>query len=355
MNVAYEKRELNPYVGLLEDAQTEIKLAVKNGILSGEQFSVTAEKVRKVIERVKKHIRSETLRKDAVDSLTGFATRAYKDFKAALSPFSTTVLAAALLLWKRADRKTGRVIPGTQEEKSAAERLVRSGRISWDETHKGLPLEEFHKVYMNRVENALDGLVKEKALDPNDVRGRNSLRNLAEMQVRYERHLNEIEELKRSGARLVVCSVHADCSARCAPYQGRVYSLDGTIGKTEDGRDFVPLERATDIYYTTKSGRTYKNGLLGFNCRHRLFPYRQGMEIPSVSKEEREREYGITKTQREMERKIVAAKERAEMFRGINGEEQRKNRKRAKDLYEAYKAYSLANDRAFYPERTKLL
>lgn len=354
MNVAYEKRELNPYVGLLEEAQTEIKLAVKNGILSGEAFSVTAEKVRKVIERVKKHIRSETLRKDAAASLTGFATRAYKDFKAALSPFSPTVLAAALLLWKRADKKTGRVIPGTQEEKSAAERLVRSGRISWDETHKGLPLEEFHKVYMNRVENALDGLVKEKAIDPNDVRGKNSLRNLAEMQVRYERHLDEIEELKRSGARLVVCSVHADCSARCAPYQGGVYSLDGTSGKTEDGRDFRPLERATDIYYTTKkTGRTYKNGLLGFNCRHRLFPYRQGMAIPSVSKEEREREYEITKAQREMERKMIPVREKALL--SMDPEEKAKNKKLAKQLYEEYKSYSLANDRAFYPERTKLL
>ena len=108
-------------------------------------------------------------------------------------------------------------------------------------------MQEFHKTYIRRVSKALDGLAEARALDPNDFTGRNSLRNLAEMQVRYERHLDEIAELKASGNRLVVCSVHADCSERCKPFQGRVYSLDGNE-RDDGGRTKVCAAGSCDGY-----------------------------------------------------------------------------------------------------------
>ena len=216
-------------------------------------------------------------------------------------------------------------------------------------------MQEFQKTYIDRVSKALGGLAEEKALDPNDVSGRNSLRNLAEMQVRYERHLEEIDTLKSSGEKLVVCSVHADCSDRCAPFQGRVYSLDGTSGTTEDGRRYVPLETATDIFYTTKAGRTYKNGLLGFNCRHKLLLYKPNMVIPFVSETERKKEDAITKRQRALERAVIGYREEALMYKGTDAEKYREARRNAVEVYNEYKRFSKENGRAYYPDRVKIL
>ena len=124
---------------------------------------------------------------------------------------------------------------------------------------------------------------------------------------------------------------------------------------TADGRRYVPLEVATDVYYTTKAGRTYKNGLLGFNCRHKLMEYKPNMAIPTVPKSEQRREYAITKKQRAMERSIIAAREKALMQKGANKEEYRKWRRIAIDRNNAYKQFSKENGRAFYPDRVKIL
>ena len=175
------------------------------------------------------------------------------------------------------------------------------------------------------------------------------------MQVRYERHQDEITGFKQRGTRLVVCSVHSDCSDRCAKWQGGVYSLDGTEGVTEDGRHFVPLEVATDVYYTTKAGRMYKNGPLGFNCRHKLYEYKPKMGVPTVSKQQQKREYAITRRQRAMERGVITARENALTFKDVNVDKYRMWRKIAQQRYEAYKQFSEANNRAYYPDRVKIL
>lgn len=267
----YVPDPLNEQASILVDAQTDIKTAIKKGVLGGASFVVISAEVRKIISRTIARIRSPPLQKDARVSLMKFANKAYSDFQATLN-LNGTLLAAVVLLSERiTERKANGLqgkyfVPKTPREIDAVEQVAERTEIRLRAYDRGLPLQEFQKTYIDRVSRALSGLAEEKALDPNDVTGRNSLRNLAEMQVRYERHLQEIADLKNSGTRLVVCSVHADCSDRCAPWQGRVYSLDGTSGTTEDGRKFIPLETATDIYYTTKAGRTYKNGLLGFNC-----------------------------------------------------------------------------------------
>ncbi len=248
--------------------------------------------------------------------------------------------------------------PKTAEERKSLYTLQTFGNLHLNAIpihQNGLPLDEFHKMYMERVQNALDGLARESALDPNDFTGRNSLRNLAEMQVRYERHQEEIEDFKAKGTRLVVCSVHADCSDRCAPWQGGVYSLDGTSGTTEDGRKYQPLENATDVYYTTKAGRTYKNGLLGFNCRHKLLEYHPNMAIPTVSKEEQQRGYEVTKRQRSMERAVVEAREKALSQKGVNVKEHKRWKAEAEHRFNIYKTFCKEHGRAYYPDRVKIL
>lgn len=356
----YVPDPLNEQASILVDAQTDIKTAIKKGVLGGASFVVISAEVRKIISRTIARIRSPTLQKDARVSLMKFANKAYSDFQATLN-LNGTLLAAVVLLSERiTERKANGIqgkyfVPKTPREIDAVEQVAERTKIRLRAYDRGLPLQEFQKTYIDRVSKALGGLAEEKALDPNDVTGRNSLRNLAEMQVRYERHLQEIADLKNSGTRLVVCSVHADCSERCAPWQGRVYSLDGTSGTTEDGRKFIPLETATDVYYTTKAGRTYKNGLLGFNCRHRLLPYKANMVIPFVSETERKKEDAITKRQRALERAVIGYREEALMYKGNNAEKYREARRNAVEIYDEYKRFSKKNGRAYYPDRVKIL
>lgn len=351
--IAYVPDPLNEQASVLVDAQTDIKTAIKEGVLSGASFSVIKESVRKVIVNALSRIRSPTLKADAEKSLIRFAKEAYGRFVYQLVRIPREYLPAVIVLMRAItaqDRKGAtHYVPKTVEERRAA------ATLSYHDGAKGVPIQEFQKDYMAKVSTALDELAKETAKDPNDVKGRNSLRNLAEMQVRYERHQEEIAGLKSSGARLVVCSVHADCSKRCYQWQGRVYSLDGTSGKTDDGRDFQPLENATEGPKVERTKRGVPNGLLGFNCRHKLFEYRVGMGIPTVSEEEQRREYAVTRRQREMEREVIAARDKALSKKGANVKEYREWRKIAKARYDAYKKFSKDNGRAYYPDRVKIL
>lgn len=377
---AYVPDPLNEQASVLVDAQTDIKTAIKQGVLSGSPLLTVKKSVQKIIDSALAKIRSPTLKEDSRISLMRFADVAYGQFKLNLASIPAVLLPAVVVLMRGvtdSGQKSGVYYPKTTEERKALSSIrsfesLQSNAIPVYQN--GLPLDEFHKTYMERVENALDGLAEENALDPNDFTGRNSLRNLAEMQVRYERHQEEIAGFRARGTKLVVCSVHGDCSDRCAPWQGGVYSLDGTSGTTEDGRKYQPLENATDIYYTTKAGRTYKNGLLGFNCRHKLFEYKAGMNIPSVSEAEQKREYEITKRQRTMERAVVAAREKALSYKDtgcpvvnrkgeivINpktGKPLQASsvwRKIAIERNNAYKQFSKAHERAYYPDRVKIL
>ena len=348
----YVPDPLNEQASVLVDAQTDIKTTIKQATLSGAPASVVRERVQKIINAALARIRSPTLKGDARISLMRFADRAYGRFAGAVGIIPPELLPAVVVLMRGITERevSGEYyVPKTLQEQKAAQ------QITYREYGKGIPLREFTKTYMERVQTALDGLSREEARDPNDLTGKNSLRNLAEMQVRYERHQDEIAELKESGARLVVCSVHADCSGRCAPWQGRVYSLDGTSGRTEDGRNFQPLENATEGPDVERTKRGIPNGLLGFNCRHKLFEYKPRMVIPTVSEAEQKREYAITRRQREMERSVLEAREKALAAKNANISEHREWRKIAQERYAAYKKFSNDNGRAYYPDRVKIL
>ena len=106
-----------------------------------------------------------------------------------------------------------------------AKTIVKEAMQNYNATHGtyydtsklyGVPLQRFSKDYINEnVKPVLNDLSKQYALDPEDISGRNSLRNKAEMELRYQGHLDNIEELREQGHRLVIASEHADCSERC--------------------------------------------------------------------------------------------------------------------------------------------
>lgn len=344
--MSFADKRLNTQAQAIEEAQTAIRLAVRDGWLYGHRKAYINDRVQKIIRDTLQQIRIPDLRNAAYRSLNAFAERQYNTYITRLGADTSILLALLVLIDKG--------VSATSKQK--AEAVLRNADISYETEAKGIPLQTYAKEYLEqKVEPVISELCKQNALDPDDVDSRNSMRNRAEMEVRYNEHNEQISELRADGIKLVTCSVHADCSNRCYKWQGRVYSLDGTSGTTEDGRMFIPLETATDVYYTTKAGKTYKNGLLGFNCRHYLIPYRAGIIIPRVSKKMQRKENAINTRQRELERNVRAWETQAIMHEGVNPDKYTQARAEAVKARQEYIQFSRDNGRAYYPSRIKLL
>jgi len=305
-----------------------------------------------IIERALRQIKIENLKKAARLSLVRFYNRFYAEISR-ISPTTLEVLLVVGLLIN------GEIKPNNSRISALRAKGIFIENFSVDVPSAnlyGVPLRKFQEDYTRQnVSPVINRLVKQQALDPNDITGRNSLRNLAEMEVRYSDHLQQIEDLKAAGHKLVIASTHADCSDRCRPWQGRVYSLDGTSGTTDDGRKYVPLETATDVFYTTKTGKTYKNGLLSFNCRHFLIPYKSGYRFPKPNAEEERKQYAITLKQRAYERNVRHWRTEALTTKGIDEKRYNTAKEKAVLWNRVYIAYSRENNRAYYPSRTKII
>ena len=335
---------LSDEVVILEEAERKIRIAVKQGAFRFASDAEVRAEVKQIISLVTEKIKIEVLREAAKRSLWKFYLK-QRDYASALSYGGLSVFLAASALVSGSTTES--VMPKARAERIISEKVGREGTYNL-----GNAAQLYHKEYMEKlVKPMLSKMAKER---PTLMSGkkRSTLIAKAELEVRHSERQKELSDLKTAGVRLVVISSHADCSPRCRPFQGRVFSLDGTYGVTDDGRKFEPLENATDIY--TKNGK-WKNGLFGFNCRHKALPYKSGLRYPTVSSSEERREYEITQKQRAYERQIRALKTEMDMTRGIDTGKYKIARARLKTLRKRYIEYSKANGRAYYPERIKSL
>lgn len=331
--------KLNKYADDLEQAQILIMLIIKHAYLHHDNIGEVSAKIRSTIYNATQGIHIDTLKADAGVALMHYAYTQKRLWESIGLPSEITLdLGAYSAKHFEGDMKLDKALYNEYS------------RLQPQITALGVPMNKYYeKTWNEAIKPTLEKLAKERALDPNDYTGRNSLRNLAEMEVRYDDHQKSISELRGMGVRLVVASAHADCSERCAPYQGRVYSLDGSSGDI-DGHHYVPLEVATDIWYTTKAGRRYKNGLLGFNCRHFITAY-SGKLLENISEEERKAQYAITQKQRSMERITREYRATAMMYKDISKADYTRFKRLYNNAYKSYVEYSMANNRAYYPSR----
>lgn len=343
----------------MEEAETKIRQVTKDEFFKQTRKTAIDRKIYAIIREAMAQIKITDLRRAAEVSLLEFYNRQYRELRRSFSWQLPMVVALALLNGHRTD---GTPAQATTREKSAAWRTVEAAGYSGARV-MGVPMQRFSQDYIREnVQPALDRLAKQYPYDPDSgltpQEHRNSLRNRAEFEVRGQAQQDSIDGFRSRGVKLVICSTHADCSERCRPYQGRVYSLDGTRGRTDDGRDYVPLEEATNNprdSYVTKAGKVWQNGLLGFNCRHFLVEYKSGYHFPKPDVKAERKEYMITETQRRLERNVREWRTRAVEAKGVNPEEYKYARKKAIEWNERYIEYSQKNDRAFYPSRTKIL
>ena len=109
---------------------------------------------------------------------------------------------------------------------------------------------------------------------------------------------NEMQDarMQEYGVDLIEISSHAGARPKCAPYQGRIFSLSGTHEK-----------------YPPFSSTSYGDpgGLFGVNCGHVKYPYIEGVSkrtFKPVPEKENERIYEESQKQRYLERRIRQAK-----------------------------------------------
>lgn len=355
---------------VIEDAETEILKLCKKAVLwlySKEQFK---REVDAIIDRALEKLKDEQLKLKTREGLRIYAQKCYKKERDLLKMRVKTVVLLAYAVQK--NRKAAAPLIKQMREDVPAEYRQTPG---FEKAYKSepppqypdwfyqtaVPLNTYYKEYSEKVEKAFDELVKSSAHE--DYTTNVSLRNVAEMTVRYENQLDMIEGKRKEGKKLVYILAHANCSKRCEKYQvggslhpSGLYSLDGTEGVTPEGVPYKPLEFATnnpEDRYITRAGKVYQNGCLtGFNCRHKLGDYVPGVAPQAIPKKVIERRRAVEEKQREYEREIRNYKKAAVL--APSKEKAKAYREKASQLNEKYRRFSVKNKVAWNPDRIKI-
>lgn len=152
---------------------------------------------------------------------------------------------------------------------------------------------------------------------------------------------------------LIEVSSHIGARPLCAPYQGRIFSRDGSKGVTTDGA-------GGKIYYTPLSETSYGQpaGLFGINCGHVQYPFVPGINFQRYfpyPKEENDRRYMQFQQQRAMERGIRAAKRECMMLQETGDTEGlQKASLRLRNQREKYTAYCKETGLKQHNDRTQV-
>ena len=173
------------------------------------------------------------------------------------------------------------------------------------------------------------------------------IRNRAEMAVRYDANVKDLQKFAQSGVDLVWTSQHPNCSPRCKDYQGKLWSISGKSGNI-NGITYRPLSEA--LQGKLKDG----NGIItGYNCRHRLIEYTENSRPPQeLSEAQIKKEYAIDTKQRAYENNIRHMKTNERLLRAAGDAEGAKQlRRKWRKATLLYQAYSFRNGRAYYPDR----
>lgn len=326
---------------VIEDLETEIPLYVKHRMIDGVKFNRIWQDLDLKVREAIVEFGNEELQNKTYNSMMLLAKRTYFYLYRTYFGVGYAFLASIMNI--------ANGVGGYEDYKTVDNELKFKGVYN-----HAVPLDTYAKDYKDLMEYQMDYLAKIDAKERYDSKV--SMRNIAEMTLRWEKHEQDIQNLKDNNVNLVWIVPHANCSERCEPWQGKLYSLNKTYGVTADGVEYQPLEVATNRPYTTKARKTYNNGCIsGFNCRHQLQPYKEGVKpamIPaSVVKRERE----INDKQREMERGIRYYRKLALNNKLENREVYLKARAKAIELNKRYIEYSRENNVPFYPSRVQLL
>lgn len=325
---------------IVTTATTRVKEEITRSLAEGLSQEELTKTLNKIIDDYCKRIANEELREKARKALVTSARKWYYQLSQTINILNRNVI---------------NNFPGgtyTADIRNLMSNLnkvnLNAIRPYLDQTRKGLAVIEDYRKKLNVALKAL-------AAEPPKVvetEGRKaytvSLRNRAEMAVRYEANMRDLERLIAEGVEYVWTSSHPDASPRCAPHQGKLYSINpNNRSGVIDGYRYTYLPDVLKL----NNGNSIING---YNCRHRLIPYQKGSAPPmEYTKEEIQREYRNDQIQRRYENQIRQLKTEERLMRAAgNIEEAKKLRKRWRRLTRKYEIESLKMGRAFYRWRT---
>lgn len=354
--MASAERNSPNFVTYTTAVQLRIKEIVTRDIFNGVDKQTTFRKVKQLIEKFGEQIKDEYVKKQFETGLARGAVKIYEQTAAKVEQIALTLAmpltaVISVLSGKNAD---------IADHKTVGELPSISRQLQGEKTAKEYLYED--RIEIPQVRQKIKAEIKRLIFDvaDEDIKDSNgaSLRNVAEIHVRHDYQQASIAQMRADGVKLVWASTHIDCSKRCFPWQGKLYSLDGTYGTTATGVSYQPLENAVNVPYTTRAGKTYMNGLLGFNCRHRLIPYKDEQEPPKgYTKAQTVKAYQLDLRQRAMEREIRRVKERAHLLKGVEDVENGEINKlfaEARKMTEAYRKFCRDNGRVAMIYRTQV-
>lgn len=155
------------------------------------------------------------------------------------------------------------------------------------------------------------------------------------------------------GNNLISVTSHAGARPLCYPYQGKVYSTDGTSGTTTD------LSGAK-ISYTPLSLTSYGQpaGLFGINCGHFNYPFVPGYSVVRGTPEPKalnDARYAKNQQQRAYERQIRGYKTRADALAAAGlTDEAKEMRSKARNATSNLKQWCEDNEQDYYADRVRV-
>jgi hypothetical protein len=323
-------------------AQLKIKDIILLDVTNGVNREITEQKIQNLIQSLS--FKDDVLRKAAIRTLNRFYKNLYFQVSSQIKKLS-----------KNYQKEMEQTEPSYKVDLQNGFNPIleqQKFRPFIDNAPKGLAVIDN---YRQQVKEVVKELATESPIvvrqRPDGTTYKVSLRNLAEIRVRYDANQQDLERFKDEDVDLVYSSSHADASVRCAPYQGKLYSISGKSGKTIDGIEYTPLDEAL------KGPDGDGNGIIsGYNCRHRLIPYQRGLKPPTDYDERTiKKERSIDQKQRNYENRIRTFKQQERLLRDL-GEKADAGllRQRWQTLTDEYKRFSLNNGRAFYNWRLVL-
>ena len=336
---------------VMERINAEIKLFI-------DEFDATSETEQAVAEKYRQE-------------LTAFAVEAYERAVRMVGNLTPYMFAQALvkpaLLTKAQKDNLGRIvgmeIAVTDE---AAQRLVQAlPHFTEEGARRATAGNTYYKeIHRELTEKMVDYTEFKQAATRPYLLNVNQ-RNIVEMGIRFAKYQEQKRQLITDGVRLVYIPPHANCSKRCQPYQGRLYSLDGSRGSI-DGRQYIPIEEVADnktVRGKRDPSRVYAAGLFAYNCRHSMQAYEDGMKFEVIPNKVIEKQREIETKQREMEREIRALREKHALYMQVCQTSQNKNleAERKKTWHQIlakraeYRAFCEKNKIPRYDDRLKII
>lgn len=344
----YARSGANWQAVAIDEAQTEIKETIMLGVINKWNYQRLQKQVTAIISQLIEELDSEELKLQCKTALPRFSSEVYKKTYNAFSALPKYILPIIMQTpseWTPAERE--RVHVHVMNLPPPDPSMYNQGYAA------AMGDERYH----DALKRALAEIV---AMEPKaDYVTPVNLRNIAEMDTRYQRHLDKLGDMRNRDVKLIMVPSHANCSKRCQRYQGKIYSLDGTDGTTSDGKRFRPLEWATknpdDLYTAKSSGRSYYNGLFGFNCRHTMVEYKPGMRDIPIPKEVVDKKRKLEEEQRRMERQYRALREKHALQKIVGDPTSPKTYHKAVALRKKYNAYCVRNGLVREDNRMKII